>query len=194
MRGEVIAKRDPGNEAATLRKAETVSDLLDAFIADHPKQGARWTLECERIFQREVKPVIGTVKLPELERHHVRTVLAKVKAREIPVAVNRTLAALRRALAWGTEQDLLKVNPAAGIKTNVIETPKDRALSQDEIAAFWQGLDKAAMSKTSKLALRLMLLTGQRPGEVCGILKSELDFETGIWTLPKERTKKSQAS
>lgn len=189
LRSEVIAKRDPGLEAAAIRKADTVSDLLDAFIADHPKQGARWTVECARIFDKAVKPLIGTVKLPELERHHVRAVLQKLKARNVPVAVNRTLSAFRRALAWGVEQDLLKTNPASGIKTNVLETPKDRALTENEIITFWHGLDNAPMDERSKLALQIMLLTGQRPGEVCGILKTELDFEAKTWTLPKGRTK-----
>lgn len=187
--GIVANGKDPSGEAAAIRKADTVSELLEAFIADHPKQGARWTIECARIFEREVNPLIGNVKLPELERHHIRSVLNAVKARNAPVAVNRTLSALRRALAWGVEQDSLAINPASGIKTNVIETPKDRALTDSEIRAFWFGLDKAPMSDRSKLALKILLATGQRPGEVCGMLKSELDLKGKVWLLPKTRTK-----
>ncbi len=187
--GIVASGKDPSGEAAAIRKADTVSELLEAFIADHPKQGARWTIECARIFEKEVNPLIGNVKLPELERHHIRSVLNAVKARNAPVAVNRTLSALRRALAWGVEQDSLATNPASGIKTNVIETPKDRALTDSEIKALWAGLDDAPMSERSKLALKIILATGQRPGEVCGMLKSELNLKGKVWLLPKTRTK-----
>jgi integrase len=192
LRGEVSAGRDPGLEAAAIRKAETVSELLDAYLKNHPKPKARWTLICAGMFAKDVRPLIGHVRLPELERHHIKAVLQQVKDRKAMVTVNRTLAALRRALAWGVQEDLLKVNPASGIVTAVHETPKDRALDSDEIFAFWHGLDKSPMGMRTKLALRLTLLTGQRPGEVCGMLKSELSLECKTWTLPKGRTKNSQ--
>ncbi len=189
LKSEVIAGRDPGLEAATIRKAETVSELLDAFIANHRKPDALWTLESKRKFEKDVKPLIGHVKLPDLNRQHIRAVLKRVSDRNAKATVNRTLATIRRALSWAVQEDLLTVNPAAGIVTGIEESPKDRALSQDEVATFWHGLDDAPMGERAKLALRLVLLTGQRPGEVCGILKSELDLETKTWTLPKGRTK-----
>jgi integrase len=189
LRSEIIAGRDPGLEAATIRKAETVSELLDAYLANHPKPTALWTIESGRKFEKDVKPLIGHIKLPDLNRQHIRAVLKRVADRNAKATVNRTLAAVRRALSWAVQEDLLLVNPAAGIVTNITETPKDRALSQDEIRLFWQGLDDAPMGLKSRLALRLVLLTGQRPGEVCGILKSELDLDAKTWTLPKGRTK-----
>lgn len=189
LRSEVIAGRDPGLEAATIRKSETVSELLDAFIANHRKPDALWTLESKRKFEKDVKPLIGHVKLPDLNRQHIRAVLKRVADRNAKATVNRTLATIRRALSWAVQEDLLTVNPAAGIVTGIEESPKDRALSQNEIAAFWHGLDEAAMGERSKLALRLVLLTGQRPGEVCGILKTEIDLEAKTWTLPMARTK-----
>src|SRR5699024_10764174 len=39
---------------------------------------------------------------------------------------------------------------------------------------------------------RLLLITAQRNSEVCGLRLSELDIEQRVWSLPIERTKKSQ--
>ena len=189
LRSEVIAGRDPGLEATAIRKSETVSEMLDAFIANHRKPGALWTIESKRKFEKDVKPLIGHIKLPDLNRQHIRAVLKRVADRNAKATVNRTLATIRRALSWAVQEDLIAVNPAAGIVTGIEEQPKDRALTQAEIAAFWHGLDDAPMGERSKLALRLVLLTGQRPGEVCGILKSELDLDVKTWTLPMGRTK-----
>jgi integrase len=193
LRSEIIAGRDPALEAATIRKAETVAELLDAYLSNHPKPTALWTIESGRKFEKDVKPLIGHVKLPDLNRQHIRAVLKRVADRNAKATVNRTLAAVRRALSWAVQEDLLAVNPAAGIVTNIAETPKDRALSQDEIITFWQGLNDAPMGLRSRIALRLVLMTGQRPGEVCGMLKSELDLDAKTWTLPKGRTKNGKA-
>jgi glycerol-3-phosphate dehydrogenase len=140
-----------------------------------------------------VRPLIGHVKLPDLTRQHVRQVLDVVKKRGAKATVNRTLAALRRALSWALSEDLIAVNPASGIVTQIVEQPKDRALSQDEIRQFWNALDNAPIGERTRLALRLVLATGQRPGEVCGAKVSEIDLAAGAWTIPKERAKNRQA-
>jgi integrase len=42
--------------------------------------------------------------------------------------------------------------------------------------------------------LRLILLTGQRPGEVMGAILNELALEQRLWTIPGSRTKNGLAS
>ena len=41
--------------------------------------------------------------------------------------------------------------------------------------------------------IQLLLLTGQRRGEVSGMRWSELDFENAIWTIPAKRAKNGSA-
>ncbi len=45
----------------------------------------------------------------------------------------------------------------------------------------------------TRLALKLLLLTGQRAGEVTGSRKSELDLERSVWNIPGSRTKNKLA-
>jgi integrase len=193
LRAQVIDRQDPAGKVAAIRRAETLDQLLDQFLNSHPSPEATWTRECQRIFAKDVRPLIGHVKLPDLTRQHVRQVLDAVRKRGAKATVNRTLAALRRALSWALSEDLIAVNPARGIVTQIIEQPKDRALSQDEIQQFWNALDSAPIGERTRLALRLVLATGQRPGEVCGAKVSEIDLTAGAWTIPKERAKNRQA-
>ena len=148
LRAEVIARQDPAGKVAAVRRAETFDQLLDQFLAAHPSPNAAWTLECKRIFKKDVRPRIGHVKLPDLTRQHVRQVLNAVKDRGAKATTNRTLAALRRALSWALSEDLISVNPASRIVTNIEEQPKDRALSQDEIRKFWNSLDSSPHRRT----------------------------------------------
>ena len=147
----------------------------------------------KRFFKKDVRPLIGRIKLPDLNRGHVRQVIEAVRDRGATVTVNRTLAALRRAFSWAVSKDLLTINPALNMATDIEETDKDRALTIDEIKTFWAGLDSAAMGERSRLALKLVLATGQRPGEVCGASKSELDIAGGVWLIPSKRTKNKEA-
>jgi integrase len=192
FRREVRAKKDPAGQVAMNKRAETVSELLDQFILRHPRPKATWTLNSKRMFARDVKPYIGLIKLPDLERIHVRQVLNVVRDRGATTAVNRTLSALRRAFSWAVSEDIMANNPALNIATGIQELPKDRALSVVEIKAFWNNLDSTSMGLKSRLALKLVLATGQRPGEVCGATKSEVDLVAKKWTIPSARAKNNQ--
>jgi integrase len=181
--------RDPAGEVAAYKRADTVDQLFDQFLDNHPRPDAAWTKEVKRIFAKDARPLIGSIKLPDLRRAHVRTVLEAVKKRGTTVAVNRTLAAIRRAFSWGVSKDILEVNPALNLPTDIEERHRERSLSIDEIRLFWAGLEAAGMAPRTKLALRLLLVTAQRPGEVCGMRRDEVDLEAGPWLIPGNRTK-----
>jgi integrase len=63
----------------------------------------------------------------------------------------------------GVGEDLIASNPCKGIPRNAT-TNRDRVLSNSEIAPFWQALEKGNPIKAA--ALKMILLTVQRPGEV----------------------------
>ncbi len=193
LRAQIRSGSDPAGAVAEYKRADTVAELLAVFIQKHPRPDAAWTKECARVFKKDVEPVIGNIKLPDLTRPHVRQVIDRVKARGVGVAVNRTLAAMRRAFSWAVSNDLLTNNPALKLSTEVEERVKERALSSEEIKSFWRGLDDAGISQRTRIILRLILVTGQRPGEVCGARKTEIDFDTGQWLIPAARAKNRKA-
>ncbi|MCG8435698.1 MAG: site-specific integrase, partial [Gammaproteobacteria bacterium] len=73
------------------------------------------------------------------------------------------------------------------------EKPSERHYSDDELRAIWRACDEVA--EPIGTAVKLMLLTGKRRGEVFGLRWDELDLdlEKGFWNLPAERTKNKRA-
>jgi len=75
------------------------------------------------------------------------------------------------------------------------EHRRSRVLNDTEIRQLWSALDlnnkKMDIYRVSKLALKLILLTGQRPGEVAGMTWSEVD-EDNFWNIPAERMKNGE--
>ncbi len=102
-----------------------------------------------------------------------------------PSLANRCLAHVRRALSWAVSQDKLDINPATGIEAPADETSRDRVLDEAEIAKLWPALDD--LGYPFGPAVKLMILTGARRGEVSGMTWGEI--RDGMWHLPAERSK-----
>jgi integrase len=126
----------------------------------------------------------------DITRADVRK-LIESKAAIAPVSANRLLGLLSRVWRFGVKRDLLTVNPIDGIEAPTKETPKDRVLTEAEIKKVWKGLDKVRSAGAD--VLKLILLTMQRPGEVCTVEWSEVDLDTGIWSLPAKKAKNGLA-
>ena len=104
---------------------------------------------------------------------------------------NRLLAYTRKLFSYAVKRDVLEVNPFLGMDRPQPEHSRERALSVAEIRTLWVNLDAANMSDGIRRALKLILVTGQRPGEVIGMHSREIDGNW--WTIPVERSKNKQA-
>jgi integrase len=94
---------------------------------------------------------------------------------------------VRKFFNWCVENDLITNSPVAGVKVPNPETSRDRVLTDDELKAVWRVVEKDGYPLGS--ILQLLILTGQRRGEVAGMMWSELDLDAATWSLPRERVK-----
>ena len=86
-------------------------------------------------------------------------------------------------------------NPADNVGPASIATfvPKDRSLSPTEIRIMLKQLEKVATLPTIRLGMRLYLQTVVRKSELQDATWDEVDFENAVWSIPKERMKRSKA-
>lgn len=191
------AGRDPGaavvaSRSAT-RKAPTFKELADKFMEEHarPNKAAKSVANDDRTLKHDVLPRLGSHKAEAIERKDVRAMLAAIVARGAPVQANRTLALVRKIYNWGIGEDLVPSNPCIGVKApGGKETQRDRVLTEAELQAVMAALPTATgMAKESRLALRFLVLTSQRCGEVLGLQWSEIDLAAGWWTIPAAKAK-----
>lgn len=175
-------------EAERQRRAEpSVAELTDMYCREHATRRRRGE-ETRRYLERDLLPALGSLKAKDVRRGHIRTVIDK-KATTGPVAARNLLAAIRHMFNWALERDLVELNPCAGIKLPPARK-RERVLDDQELRAFWAGLADSDMRPLMKIALQLILVTGQRPGEVAGMRRSEISGKT--WTIPAERRGKNE--
>lgn len=175
-------------------EAKTFAQLARLYIDEYAKVNKRSWKEDDRIIDKLLNPEFGKLNVKEITRSHVRSFLKEMAAKT-RVQANRSHACLRKIFNWAIKEEIvdMEANPASGISSpGGREKPKERNLTDNEIKAVWKKLE--ADSTPPKRALQLILLTGQRPGEVVGLQWEELNLSDSSWMLPGSRAKNGLAN
>jgi integrase len=175
-------------------EAPTVGMLANEYLERWAKPRKRSWQEDKRILEKDVVPRWGGLKAKTIRKRDVIALLDGIVDRGAPIQANRTLACVRRMFNFAAEKDLIDASPCAGIKAPSAENQRDCVLGEKEIWLFWTNLNTAPMSLQIRLALRLQLVTAQRKGEVITMEWRDLDLESGVWTIPKEKAKNKIAN
>ncbi len=185
---------DPGSEAVqghkAERKAQTVGDLIDGYIEKWARLRKRPSSATEdaRMLNKDVRPAWGDRKASSITRGDVLELLDGVVGRGSPITANRLLAVVRKMFRWAVRQGIIATSPASEIdRPGGKEASRDRVLSPTEIAEVWQTAGE--LESPYFQLVRLLLVTGQRRGEVAGMSRRELDLDAKLWTIPRARTK-----
>ena len=181
---------DPVKKEQERRDERTLGALVDKYQSGHLVNLSSGD-EVARYLRSEFLPQLGAkTKVSAVTRWEIADLVIK-KAVRAPVASNRLLTHIKGLFGWGIAQGLIKEDPAAGVRRAAPkEISRDRRLSPEEIRRVWDALASAHEVSAGVLsALRLILITAQRPGEVAGMRWDELDIPAGMWNLPAERTK-----
>jgi integrase len=103
----------------------------------------------------------------------------------------RTAAYGQAAFAWAVKRGAVHTNPFAALPIDKRIAKRERVLSDGEIAEIWRAAGGAASPYGT--IIHLLILTGQRRGEVAGMTWDELADDLATWTMPGERTKNGAA-
>jgi integrase len=92
--------------------------------------------------------------------------------------------------SWALDEAIVEHNPVVALRKRVKEVARDRVLTDSEVKAWWNALDDSTTPRVAAV-LRLLLLTGVRLSEACGMHREELQDD--IWEITSERTKSGLA-
>lgn len=141
---------------------------------------------------KEVVPLWGKLKVTDIRKRDALELLERIVNRPAPAMANNTFKIIRKMFNWATEQDIMGSSPVYSIKR--LPAPKvsrSRYLDADEIKKLWNTIEDSSISTQTRNALKLVLITAQRPGEVAGMHTSEIDGDW--WTIPETRAKNGKA-
>jgi len=202
---EVINGNDP---AANMQKAEserrampTVKEFVSEYIERYAKPNKKSWHQDELILERWVVPKIGLLRMNEVSRRDIVKIIDDCRDTGNIRQPGKVLAATRMLFKFAIQRGVLDSTPCMYIAETQPE-PAQKAMTADEIKLWWNKTGKAIESdepevhKPTALALRLLLLTGQRPGEVANMTRDELYLDSPFgahWIIAGERRKKGRA-
>lgn len=179
---------DPAFDKQDARDADAFNALADRYLREHAQhhKKASSIREDEKLLKRELRPAWGARKARDIRRSDVIALVDGI-AERAPISANRVLSLASKIFNFAVSKEVIQDNPAFRIPKPGKEQARDRVLDDDEIVAVWRAAETE--SPTVTVLFKLLLLTGQRKGEVIGMRWSEVNLEDGWWTLPAERTK-----
>jgi integrase len=181
----VIDGKDLGAEKRAARNAGTFADLAARYRDEHAKRHNKSWQQAAALVNRNLIPRWGTLPAATITRADVKAALGKIASL---TTANQTLAAASAIFTWAVKEEVgnVKINPCSHVARNATQS-RERVLAPAEVAAVWSAFDDAGLVVGT--ALKLVLLTDQRPGEICA-MRSE-HIVDGWWNLPGQPDKAS---
>lgn len=175
---KVATDVDPQSERIANRSKGTFEELAQQYVEQYAKKKNKAWAEQDRLVRRNFVPRLGRLQAGKITRSDVKAAFSSIKSNS---SANQTLAAASAIFSWAIREDIggVTVNPCSKIERNE-EVERERVLSDGEIPQFWAAFDTAGL--THSIALKVLLLTGQRPGEVCRMRREHIDGNW--WTMP----------
>jgi integrase len=181
LRVQVDDGFDPQAQRKAKRSEGTFEDLATRYVEEYGKQKNKSWEQADALVRRHLLPRWAKLRATDITRSDVKAVMRRCKSRSV---ANQVLASASAMFSWAIREEFggIKENPCRLIERNATND-RERVLSDSEIPTFWAAFDNAT-SQAASTALKLILLTGQRPGEVAHIRREHIDG--GWWTLPGE--------
>lgn len=187
--GAVATGGDPAAERSARKEAPTVAELAARFLAEHAeaKRKVRTAREYRRLIEKVILPALGSKRVAEVTRaevgrlHHAR--------RSTPTEANRSLAVLSTLFTFaervGERPD--GSNPCRHVE-RFPQRRRERFLSADELGRLGDVLTAYRGSPYHPAAIKLLVFTGARLGEVLGLQWDWIDAQRGEARLPDSKT------
>ena len=193
VNADVLKGKDPAGDRANHRAAETFEAFSKQYMEQHAKavkkpssvKNDRWMLD------RYILPKLGSRKVVDLTSNELGRFIRGHG--ETPILANRLRSLLSKMMGlatnWGVRHD--QVNPLQSVD-KYPERSRERYLTGDEIKRLGKVLretEQAASEPWQAIAaIRLLLFTGCRRGEILSLQWSFVDSEQELILLPDSKT------
>jgi integrase len=167
---QVAEGGDPHADRLALRGRGSFEQVAARYVEEHAKKRNKSWWQADALVRRHLLPRWAKMDIGNIRRADVKAAIVAITA---PVLANQVLAAASPIFSWAMRQEIISANPCSGVERNDT-TSRERVLSDAEIAVFWPHLS---------VPLKVILLTGQRPGEVAHLHRAHV-VDDRWWVMP----------
>ena len=202
-------------EKAKNETALTMDELLGRWLeAQRIAQAVKpRTLQChQERWNRHLKKTLGNIRLIDLTRAHLAQAI-EITRRATKDETRKGLGTLNQMLDYAVVHCLIEANPARLLRPKDFGasagSPRERWLTVPELRLLWKAIDEdlgsaggladggrgisrhATISLPAANAIKLLILTGCRRGEVANMRFSHIKDD--VWTIPDTKNGKAHS-
>jgi integrase len=177
IRVAVADGKDPQAEKRAERGVGTFGELARRYVEEYAKGKNKSWAQADYLVRSHLLPRWGKLLPSHITRDDVKRLKAAIKA---PIVANQTLAAASAIFSWALREQIAGVtlNPCQHVERHATRS-RERVLAASEVAPFWTAFGQEGRAG---ITLKLILLTGQRPGEVIHLRRQHII--DGWWQMP----------
>jgi integrase len=190
LRGKIREGIDPLEQKQQRDGVPTIAELAKDYLEEHAHKNKRpgSIRNDEMMLNRIIIPKLGGLRVSSVTRRDVEKLHGSLKA--TPYHANRTLSLLSKMFSLAQEWGWRTENPAKGL-TRFQEDHRENWLSVEQLERLTRALSNYTDQGAAN-ALRLLILTGAREGEVLSATWDQFDLGRGRWTKPSHHTKQKK--
>ncbi|MBI4273365.1 MAG: site-specific integrase [Rhizobiales bacterium] len=152
------------------------NEAVELFLADHSKRNRPRTIkDYTRVLTTRFP--FGDRRLADITAQDISRRIDKLEA--TPTERNYAIVIIKMLFRWAARKHFVKHSPCEGLMTSK-RTSRSRVLSHTELKSIWQACEGAFGD-----VVKLLILTGQRRGEIAALEDHFVDLDKIAITLPE---------
>ncbi|MDG9926549.1 MULTISPECIES: integrase arm-type DNA-binding domain-containing protein [unclassified Pseudomonas] len=189
---------DPGEQKKAARQAQKAEGLTFEALArewytyNAPRWAESTAYKAKLYLENDLIPGIGSRPVAGITRPDLVELVRKVEARGTLNAAGKIRQWLHQIFRYGLARGVVETNPATDL--DVVAAPAKATRHHPhvpfaELPDLLEKLEATRLHTQTRWAIRLLILTAVRPGELRAAPWAEFDLDAATWTIPKERMK-----
>ncbi|HEM8127512.1 TPA: tyrosine-type recombinase/integrase [Providencia rettgeri] len=176
-------------------KIDSVNTFKNIALEWYEGRKDRWSVgyrdDMMDAFEKDVFPYIGNRPIAEIKPMELLEVLSIMEKRGATEKLKKVRQRCGEVWKYAIITGRAEYNPAPDLASAFVPHKREHYahLSVSELPEFLSSIDKYMGSQIVRVALRVLILTGVRPGELRKAEWSEINFDTGVWEIPSEKMK-----
>lgn len=192
------ARREEKLTASTgaVKTFEVVAEEWYAFKAPRMVAARKGGATQSRMYlDKDLIPSLGKLPVSDIRRSDVLSTMRRVQARGALNVARKCRSWLNEIFRFAIASGYIEHNPASDLDIVAVKEPPEKhnpMLRLDELPEFLKSLRTFIGAEYTRSAVRILLLTGVRTGELRFATRDQFDLDSGLWTIPPTGVKQLQ--
>ncbi|MCU9103443.1 tyrosine-type recombinase/integrase [Pseudomonas aeruginosa] len=189
---------DPSEQRKAAKQSQRAEGLTFESVArewyayNAPRWAESTAYKAKLYLENDLLPGIGARPIAAITRPDLVELVRKVEARGTLNAAGKIRQWLHQIFRYALARGVVENNPATDL--DVVAAPAKAVRHHPHVAfaelpELLEKLEAAKLHNLTRWAIRLLVLTAVRPGELRAAPWAEFDLDAATWTIPSERMK-----